>query len=342
MQGRKRTLSSLGYVLIGLASLCLAEPLLAQGQRPPEEQNASVVVGHGQGLLPRQPSSLTAAERRTLAHTVALVDALGELSSQATGPVSSGTNDKGSSQYGLQIGGVLQMTKRTVVDDRRVVNSVIEVTWPGDSGDPTVPNRIVVENWELTSPPLRDLDVYAFLQNVHAAGVSIDGWDTQGPGVVTVTVSVASSLMHPQASSGLTNVTLLTGDEAHQLHLTDQEWLLPTSMPSLENGPHIIVQQPPIRTTSKPPILETTSPLHLLVVFKPNLAPVNMDSLEVKVKKGFFKISLTERLKPYIQGTMIEASNLQIPAGKFLVEIDIADQKGERTSREYYLKIGDN
>jgi hypothetical protein len=268
------------------------------------------------------------------------VDALGELSSQMTVPVSSETDGTLATQYVLHLGGVLQVTKRTIVADRKLISSVVEVTWSSHSGDPASPRRIVVENWDLTSPPLRDLDVYVFLQKVHEAGVSIDGWDTQGQDVVTVTVRAAPSAIDPQASSVVAEIALLTGEEAQQLHLTDQEWLLPTSMPSLENGPRIIIQKPPILTASKPPTLEATSPTQLLVVFEPNLAPVNMDSLEVKVKKGFLKVSLTDRLKPYIQGTAIAASNLQIPVGKFLIEIDIADQKGERTSREYYLKVG--
>jgi hypothetical protein len=296
------------------------------------------MVAHGQGLFPDRPSGLTAAERRTVAHTVALVDALGELASQATEPVSSGTEGKLTTQYELQLGGVLRVAKRNVVEDRRLVNSVTEVTWTGHSGNPEEPSRIVVENWQLTAPPPRDLDVYTFLQKMHEAGISIDGWDTQGQGVVTVSVRVAQPPVAPQVSSVLSGITLLTGEEAHQLRLTDREWLLPTSMPT-GKGPLIIIQKPPTLAASKPPTLETTSPTHLLVVFEPNLAPVNMDSLEVKAKKGIFKVSLTERLKPYIQGTTIQAANLQLPTGRFLIEIDIADQKGERTSREYYLKV---
>ena len=58
-----------------------------------------------------------------------------------------------------------------------------------------------------------------------------------------------------------------------------------------------------------------------------------MDSLQVRARKGFFRKSLTRRLKPYMRGTSIQAYNLQLPEGRFRLEIDIADRDGEITSR---------
>jgi hypothetical protein len=155
----------------------------------------------------------------------------------------------------------------------------------------------------------------------------------------TVTIRTARSHTNPQTAPALPGVALLTNEEAHQLQLTNQEWLLPTAMPSPGQGPHVIVQKPQVLAASETPTLTATSPTDLLVVFEPNRAPVNMNSLEVQARKGIIKISLTDRLKPYIQGTTIQAPNLQIPSGKFLIEIDIADVQGERTLRKYYLQV---
>lgn len=341
MQWRICYFSSLAYLFIGLVSLYFAGSSPAQDIPRQRDPTAEVVAAHGQGLFPSQQSGLTGSEQRTVAHTVALVDALGELASQATVPVSADIDGKLTTQHELQLGGVLRVTKRNIIEDRRLVNSIIEVSWTGHPGDLKEPSRIVVENWELTSPSLRDLDVYTFLQKLHDAGVSIDTWDTPGQGVATVTIRVMQARMQSQMSSVLPNIALLTDEEARQLQLTDQEWLLPTTMPSPGKGPHVIVHKPKVHALSETPTLITTSPIDLLVIFEPNQAPVNMDSLEVRARKSFIKMALTNRLKPYIHGTTIQAPNLQIPSGKFLIEIDIADEQGERTLKKYYLQVNE-
>jgi hypothetical protein len=339
MQWRLCHMFSLSFLLIGLGSLYLAGLSPAQPIRQQRDPTAGDVVAHGQGLFPEQPPNLTVAERNTIAHTVALVDALGELASQVTVPVSSGTDDKLTMQHEVQLGGVLKVNKRNIVENRRLVNSIIEVSWTDRPKPLKEPSPLVVENWQLASPALHDLDTYTFLQKVHEAGIVIDMWDTQGEGIVTVTIRAAQSRIDPQTSPTLLGVALLTNEEAHQFQLTDQEWLLPTAMPSPGQGPHVMVQKPQVLAASETPTLTATSPTDLLVVFKPNRAPVNMDSLEVQARKGIFKISLTDRLKPYIQGTTIQAPNLEIPSGKFLIEIGIADVQGERTFRKYYLQV---
>ncbi len=131
----------------------------------------------------------------------------------------------------------------------------------------------------------------------------------------------------------------LSVEEAEQLRLSEAEWSMPPIRTrGVSSGPIIVFQAPIIENESNP-TLEAVSPLSLIVIFQENSAPVNMDSLEIVAKKGFFSKSLTERVKPYVEGTTLKASGLKIPNGKFKIQIIIADLQGNQTSSEYRLVI---
>jgi len=68
-------------------------------------------------------------------------------------------------------------------------------------------------------------------------------------------------------------------------------------------------------------------------------APVDMGSLEVRAKKGFFSVSLTDRLKPYLRGATLEATAIKIPEGRFLIQVEIADRSGGRTVDTFRLEV---
>jgi hypothetical protein len=76
-----------------------------------------------------------------------------------------------------------------------------------------------------------------------------------------------------------------------------------------------------------------------MVLFNKRPAPVDMESLHVIAKKGIFSKTLTDRLKPYIQGTSIIAKRIKFPEGRFLIQISIADLKGMKTTETYRLKV---
>ncbi len=136
-----------------------------------------------------------------------------------------------------------------------------------------------------------------------------------------------------------TGLVLITNSEADQLRVTDADLLIPVSTPMMSDGPRIVLRRPTLTGTGRKPKVITSSPTNLTVVFEENQSPINMASLEVKARKGIFKKSLTKRLKPYIQGTSIVAQGVKMPAGKFIIEIEIADQTGARTSKRYYLTV---
>jgi hypothetical protein len=187
---------------------------------------------------------------------------------------------------------------------------------------------------------VRHLDVYTLWQTVQEAGVVIDTWSAPDAGIVTLTLSAPRPQLPKPAAAQIT-AALFTPEESNALQLTEHEWLLPLSLPASSRGPRIVLQSPSVKRNKRVPVIETDTPALLRVLFEPNPAPVDMSSLQVRARKGFFKKSLTQFLKPYIRGTMIEARNLQFPSGKFMIEIDIADRDGQSTSQSYYLHVSE-
>ena len=106
-------------------------------------------------------------------------------------------------------------------------------------------------------------------------------------------------------------------------------------------GPRIQFLQPSVTLAAAGPTIETQSPTELIVAFEERStgAPVDMSTLEVVGKKGFFKKTLTDNLKPYIVGSQIKATDIKIPHGKFHLEISIADTAGAKTTENYLLVV---
>jgi hypothetical protein len=149
-------------------------------------------------------------------------------------------------------------------------------------------------------------------------------------------------------------IVFMTSQEADQLSHSEAEWkdfiaewitlqrsgdLYYASKALPGNGPIIIIQVPETAKNSDIPTIETTTTTDLLIVFQDGRTPVDMETLQVVAKKGFFKKSLTHRLKPYIQGTSLHARSVTIPTGKFLIQVSIADRGGIKTTETYLLKV---
>ena len=148
-----------------------------------------------------------------------------------------------------------------------------------------------------------------------------------------------------EAQTTPSRLFLLTEEEATQLRLSADDPPLKRgpaqqALKLLSSGPRIVFKRPDLVDESTAlPTVAVTTPLDLLIAFEPNQDAVDMDSLEIRAKKGWFTKSLTSRLKPYITGTTLAAENLGIPTGTFRVEIEIADRVGEQTVRAYYLDV---
>jgi hypothetical protein len=131
---------------------------------------------------------------------------------------------------------------------------------------------------------------------------------------------------------------LLTADEATRLRLGHEDQVLEPMLRGTA-GPRIVVQEPSVRHTSNGSVIETTPSTRFLIVFEPNGAPIDMESLEIKAKKGILSMSLTPRLKPFIQGTSLKADSVSVPEGKFQIQIEILDTAGTRTLERYRLEV---
>lgn len=136
-----------------------------------------------------------------------------------------------------------------------------------------------------------------------------------------------------------TRLLLLSPDEAVRLRL-GQEELLGTG-PTLRGttGPRILMQEPVVKHTSNGAVIETTPSTSFLILFEANGAPVDMESLEIKAKKGILSMSLTPRLKPFIEGTSLKAGSVTVPEGRFLIQIEILDKAGARAVEQYRLDV---
>jgi hypothetical protein len=123
------------------------------------------------------------------------------------------------------------------------------------------------------------------------------------------------------------------------LRLTEGEWQPPPRTRALSVGPHIVIKHPSLRDAIDGPIIETISPTDFIILFEENRAPVDMNSLQIEAKKWLFTLSLTGRLRPYIQGTSLQAKGVEVPAGLYVIQIEIADAAGAKTVGTYRLMV---
>jgi hypothetical protein len=138
---------------------------------------------------------------------------------------------------------------------------------------------------------------------------------------------------------------LLTPEEAAELSLTAEELtallaLPPIVLRSTEPGPRVVLLEPPAADPVDR-LVRTDSPTDLVIDFEQSASPVDMDTLEVKARKGVLSRNITDRVRPYVTGTRIEATDLELPSGRFRIEVSIADADGARTVAEYRLVVGD-
>lgn len=110
---------------------------------------------------------------------------------------------------------------------------------------------------------------------------------------------------------------------------------------TITNGPRIEIKYPSVIDDDIVKKIETHSPTSLNVEFFKNETgeEVDMGTLEVIGKKGWFQKSLTKKLKPYIRGTKLEASNIEIGRGKYHLYVSIADMAGVKTEENYILIV---
>ncbi|THB78743.1 MAG: hypothetical protein D6B25_03545 [Desulfobulbaceae bacterium] len=113
-----------------------------------------------------------------------------------------------------------------------------------------------------------------------------------------------------------------------------------------ESGPTVLIMHPE-RTGDH---YRAFIPLRLLVYFKGQKAPVDIDSLKIKGKRGFFTVDITERTKKFLrhpqQGEdaeyVIDAKIPKIGAGRYLIVLTVADTAGNLNEQKAFLEVSKN
>ena len=135
--------------------------------------------------------------------------------------------------------------------------------------------------------------------------------------------------------------------------ITQEEAALPamkpsgTSMkglPESENQPFQVKKQSmagPIITIEKPDEDQFYDDLiDILIRFDKNPigASVNMDSLRIIYLK-MFGIDITDRIRPYIKETLIDANGIMFPEGEHEFEVRIKDTEQMESSEIFKIKV---
>lgn len=159
---------------------------------------------------------------------------------------------------------------------------------------------------------------------------------------ILVAALVVSMALIPQTAPA-DDFMLLSFEEAKELTLDDAEWEKGGTPKSLGFGvgPKIVFESPSVKETDKGMLISSPSQMDLLVLFKDGISPVDMETLNIKAKKGWFSKNLTKRLEPYLLGPSIRANNVKIPSGRFKLEIKVADKDGNESIQEYLCEIRD-
>ena len=103
------------------------------------------------------------------------------------------------------------------------------------------------------------------------------------------------------------------------------------------------MRSPSVQPTKPIPTIETTTPIHLAVHFLAHGAAVKLQTLEVCGKAWGFQRCFTDKLKPCLKAhtNILDVPNLEIPTGKYVIEIRIADAKGQETVAYYKVAVAE-
>ena len=138
-------------------------------------------------------------------------------------------------------------------------------------------------------------------------------------------------------------IILISEKEAEKLALSELDWGSPqassTVMRSL--GPLIEFKEPKVISTEYGETIYTSSPIDLLIDFKENGFPINIDSLKIYAVKDSYRLSLLETLKPFIHDLVLDAKDIEIPVGKYIIVLELSDIKGNKTVNQYRLDVKD-
>ena len=133
----------------------------------------------------------------------------------------------------------------------------------------------------------------------------------------------------PQASAG--PLLLLSQSEIDALPLdTPVAW---ATKPTSDDGPRIEIDSPTHNGTYEGPF-----PIRVEFLPGPKGHEVDLDSLKLEYKKAW-GIDITSRVRDYIEGTVIDVAESELPTGRHTVEVEIADVARNLSRRIFTVTI---
>jgi hypothetical protein len=119
--------------------------------------------------------------------------------------------------------------------------------------------------------------------------------------------------------------------------ITEQEAGLPPPKGAIVADRRGITRGPKVKVVDENGLLHP--PIHLQVMFESfGGAKIDLDSVKVTYLRTP-NVDLTPRIKPFLQGTGIDISDVELPAGEHMVRIDVRDSDGRIGSTSFVLKV---
>ena len=94
-------------------------------------------------------------------------------------------------------------------------------------------------------------------------------------------------------------------------------------------------------------VYRSSAPVRFLIYLKSRVAPINIDTLQVKGKRGFFSLNITDRLKPYMRQPhndenadyVIDANIPKLGEGHYMIVLSLADVRGNQEEHKAFLEV---
>jgi hypothetical protein len=150
------------------------------------------------------------------------------------------------------------------------------------------------------------------------------------------------ALVAPATAQEEGAVIWFTEAEAEALRLTEEDigFLSAQSKSLPRGGPEIHWVFPELSGDAgltKDKRVTFTSPSSLTIEFRKTNGAIDFETLDVRGRKFGFSKSVTDLVRPYLDGNVLAAKNVELPKGKFLVEVEIHDVEGRKTVRPFFV-----
>jgi hypothetical protein len=164
--------------------------------------------------------------------------------------------------------------------------------------------------------------------------MALVGWLTQAPAAVAsdpVPEHVVEQVTKLRADAEKEPLLLVSQSEIDALPLdTPVAW---GSRPTSPDGPRISIASPTNNATYEGPF-----PIKVEFLPGPSGSPVDISSLRLEYKKAW-GIDITDRVRDYIDGTVIDVAESELPTGRHTVEIEIADVENHLSRQVFTVTV---